>query len=105
MALDLSFMQSVVTRKNVRGFVEGFEDSLISALKVEATGRIMEGQVVVEAVYSKGTQIWSRPNTGRLSVFSRRRLVGDAQDIRIEFTLANSPVKGAMTVDAMMKIL
>lgn len=104
MAMEMSFMQSSVTRKNVRGFIQGFEDSIITALKAEAHGRIYEQQIVVEAVYSKGTKIWSRPTSGSVSV-DRRKLLSSEQLLRVDFTMTNAPVKGAMTVEEMVKIL
>merc|ERR1719326_1085448 len=80
MSMELGFMKSMITRKNVRGFVQGFEEALISSLKTEATGRLYDGQVVVEAVYSKGSMIWSRPTAGSLNV-NRRKLMSGEQDL------------------------
>merc|ERR1712048_515812 len=104
MALDISFMNSKVSRSNVKGFAQGFEAAMTASLRMEATGRLYEGQVVVEAVYSKGAKIYSRPTAGNLAV-NRRRLLASEQDLRIEFTLTKAPVKGAMNAEDMATIL
>merc|ERR1712217_1003063 len=104
MALEMSFVNSEVSRKNVKGFAQGFEAAMMASLRMEATGRLFDGQIVVEAVYSKGAKIYSRPTSRNMAV-NRRKLLASEQDLRIEFTMTKAPVKGAMSAEDMAKIL
>lgn len=104
MSMELTLQQTAISRKNVRGFVQSFEDAIITAIKYEAQQKVYDGQVVVEAVYSKDTQIWSRPTSGQFNV--NRKLLAAAvnQRLRVEFTVVNAPHSGSISVNSVLEI-
>jgi len=103
MSMDLTIQQSAVSRRNVRGFVQSFEDAIITALKYEAVDRVYDAQVAVDAVWSKDTMIWSRPTAGE---FNTRKLLQAAanQKLRVEFSVVSAPMSDAISVQRMLTI-
>merc|ERR1719204_458008 len=103
MSMDLTIQQSAVSRRNVRGFVQSFEDAIITALKYEAVDHVYEGQFVVDAVWSKDTMIWSRPTAGEFNI---RKLLQAAtnQKLRVEFTIVSAPMADSISVSKMLTI-
>jgi len=104
MSMDLTIQQSAVSRRNVRGFVQSFEDAILTALKYEAVDHVYDGQVAVDAVWSKETMIWSRPTAGE---FNMRKLLQDGganQKLRVEFTIVSAPMADSVSVSQMLTI-
>merc|ERR1719335_482358 len=88
-------MQGSISRKNVRGFVQSFEDAIVNGLELESGKyRVYESQVAVDAVYTKGVEIWNRPSNGKLN--SQRRLLETNQKLTVDFTFAAVENRNAM---------
>merc|ERR1719204_2395796 len=86
MSMDIT-MQSDISRRNVRGFVQGFEDAVVHALQRESGQyRVYESQVAVDAVWAKNTEIWSRPSSGHINEDHRRLQTPTNQKLRVDFT-------------------
>merc|ERR1711937_89048 len=102
MSMEIS-LQGAVSRKNVRGFVQSFEDAVVAGLNQESANfRVFEKQVATEAVWSKGVQIWGRPSEGVIN--QRRRLLQTNQRLKIDFTFSAINNKKAMPLDMMLEV-
>lgn len=99
-------LNSAITRNNVRGFIQSFEDAVLNSLGNDPTQslKVMDRQLSVDAVFSNGYKIWSRPTAGDLN-YSKRRLQagGPKQKLQIEFTVVKGP-RGAASVEDMLTI-
>merc|ERR1719461_191952 len=102
MAMEIT-LQGEVTLRNVAGFVESFHDAVIAGLEQESNKyRVYDNQMIVDGVYSKGVQIWSRPSSR--AVDQRRRLQAGNQKLKVLFTFTNVDNKNAMPLDVMLEV-
>merc|ERR1719411_478859 len=86
-------LNSAITRDNVRGFIQSFEDAVLNSIGNDPTVslKVMDRQLAVDAVYSKGYKIWSRPTMGNVNYAKRRLQADPKQKPQIEFTVVKGP--------------
>merc|ERR1719333_2074018 len=102
MSMEIT-LQGAVSRRNVAGFVESFKDAVVSGMSLESSKyRVYESQVAVEAVWSKGVQIWGRPSADKLS--QRRRLLQSNQKLKVDFIFSEMKNKNSMPLAIMLEV-
>jgi len=99
LSMELTLQRTAITRNNVRGFVQSFEDAVMTAMQAESRDRVVEQQLVVEAIYSDDVPIWSRPSHGTLNAPKRRLLAAVNKKLRVDFTMVKGPMKTASVMD------
>jgi len=100
LSMELTLQKSKITRNNVRGFVQSFEDAIRTSIAAESSDRVMDDQVAVDSVFSNDVKIWSRPTYGDVNVAKRRLQAGNGnQKMRIDFTITRGRRNAASVAD------
>jgi len=100
MSLELTLNSPLdIGRANVKLFAQSMHSAIVTSLNEAAVEfKVYDTQVSIDAVYSDGIPIWTRPIQGKMA---SRRLMDSPQRIRVEFTFANVETANAMPLHTM----
>jgi len=101
MAMEIT-ITSQIRRTDAKLFSLSVHEAIVTSLNEDSTSyKVYDNQVSIDAIYSDGVAIWTRPVQGQMA---SRRLLRTPQSIRIEFTFANIEAENAMPLSQMTQV-
>jgi len=101
MALELT-LNSQIDRSNSMMFAHSVHSAIVTSLnQADSANTAFEEQVVIDAIFSDGIPLWTKPYAGQVS---SRRLLAGRKKLRVEFTFGYVKKPNSMPVNEMIRI-
>lgn len=104
MAMTMSIQNGHVSRGNAQQFAQSWHNAVVTGLNRNLKGKfIYSEQVSVDALWSGDNKIWMRSAHQGFDD-NRRRILGGAQKLKIEFTFADVLYKNSMPLFELIEL-